>query len=145
LAACPFCGGEAKWLDEPVVWDEPFGLVVSHAQDCFLGPRMMAEWGNIITAWNQRADPLHTSALAAGYASVPDWVAAMVGENERLREALGLALDMLEPFEPGDSRAVSNEFVAMAAIHAGLTDRVGECITIIRTASAALTKGQPDV
>jgi hypothetical protein len=37
-------------------------------------------------------------------------------EGERMREALGLALDYLGDFEPGDSRTVSNEYVAMMAV-----------------------------
>ena len=41
-------------------------------------------------------------------------------ENEMLRQALKLAVDMLAPYEPGDSRAVSNEFVALAALLTGL-------------------------
>ena len=37
----------------------------------------------------------------------------------RLERALNLALDILGKREPPDSRAVSNEFVAMAAVSAG--------------------------
>ena len=40
-------------------------------------------------------------------------------ENTCLRKALSVALDMLFPFEPPDSRGVSDEFVAMAAIQCG--------------------------
>lgn len=40
----------------------------------------------------------------------------------RLERALNLALEILGKFEPGDSRAVSNEFVAMAAVSAGHED-----------------------
>ena len=38
-----------------------------------------------------------------------------------LRKALRLALARLIKFEPGDSRAVSDEYVAMAAVEAGDT------------------------
>jgi hypothetical protein len=51
-----------------------------------------------------------------------------------LELALGLALDWLIQYEPGDSRAVSNEFVAMASILAGIPDRIDECRKIIRDA-----------
>jgi len=51
-----------------------------------------------------------------------------------LRLALGWALDQLVEFEPGDSRAVSDVFVAAAAIQAGLTDRLDECRAILTNA-----------
>lgn len=60
-----------------------------------------------------------------------DRLAAEVG---RLREALNLALCWLVKNEPGDSRAVSNEFVAMAAVHGGYEN--DECMAIIRAALA---------
>jgi hypothetical protein len=59
------------------------------------------------------------------------------GASERVADlelALDLALRHLIRFEPGDSRAVSDEFVAMAAIQCGLFDRLGECRDIIRAA-----------
>ena len=40
--------------------------------------------------------------------------------EERLGRALDLALAMLIKHEPGDSRAVSNEFVALATVAAGI-------------------------
>ncbi len=55
LKPCPFCRGEARWVEDHGRFDEPFGLVVEHAEDCFLGNRMMAEWKHIIAAWNNRA------------------------------------------------------------------------------------------
>jgi len=66
-------------------------------------------------------DPLHTSALAAGYASVPDWVAAMVGE---IRD---LARDLAE----------------YPCKTAGPEDMEPGCCGPCR-ARATLTKGQPD-
>lgn len=42
-------------------------------------------------------------------------------ENDCLRKSLSLALDRLFKFEPPDSRAVSDEFVAMAAVQGGDT------------------------
>lgn len=53
-------------------------------------------------------------------------------EIVNLREALGLALVYLERFEPGDSRAVSDEFVALAAVQCGLGDDA--CMAVIRRA-----------
>jgi hypothetical protein len=44
-------------------------------------------------------------------------------ENARLRKALHVALLMLEPYEPKDSRAVSNEFVALATVDCGIDDK----------------------
>lgn len=48
-----------------------------------------------------------------------------------LEQALNLALAWLIRLEPGDSRAVSNEFVAMSAIQCGQTERLNECRQII--------------
>lgn len=53
-----------------------------------------------------------------------------------LQLALDLALAWLVRYEPSDSRAVSNEFVAMAAIACGQNDNLDECRRIIRTALA---------
>ena len=50
-----------------------------------------------------------------------------------LRAALGLALKYLERYEPPDSRAVSNEFVAMASVAADCEN--DECMQIIHAAS----------
>ncbi len=51
-------------------------------------------------------------------------------------KALDLALCYLGKFEPGDSRAVSNEFVAMAAIATG--DFNDDCIAIVDAAAAVI-------
>jgi hypothetical protein len=64
--------------------------------------------------------------------------ATLLREQERrmadLQMVADLALNTLTQFEPGDSRAVSDEFVAMAAIQCGQTDRLDECREIIRAA-----------
>jgi hypothetical protein len=54
-----------------------------------------------------------------------------------LQEALDLALDILGAMEPGDSRAVSNHYVAMACVAAGKTD--DEVMRCIRETRALLT------
>lgn len=59
----------------------------------------------------------------------------LVAEIERLKEALSLAVQMLFPYEPGDSRAVSDEFVALAAVDCGLAD--DKCMKVIRDSLAA--------
>lgn len=52
--------------------------------------------------------------------------------NSELRRALALALTYVEHLEPPDSRAVSDEFVAMAAmIHGDTSD---EAVAIIDSA-----------
>jgi hypothetical protein len=53
-----------------------------------------------------------------------------------LELALELALAWLSRFEPGDSRAVSDEFVAMAAILCEARTDHDECRQIIRDAIA---------
>jgi hypothetical protein len=50
----------------------------------------------------------------------------------QLQAALDLALSWLAPHEPGDSRAVSPEFVAMAAVASGAADDA--CMTVIHDA-----------
>lgn len=49
-------------------------------------------------------------------------------ERDRLQKALDLALQMLSSIEPGDSRAVSNEFDAIALVSCGLADRRSDSI-----------------
>ena len=41
---------------------------------------------------------------------------------EQLKNALSVALGMLAPYEPGDSRAVSDEFVALATVECEIDD-----------------------
>mgnify|MGYP001616822695 CR=1 FL=1 len=47
----------------------------------------------------------------------------------KLDMALKLALKMLAPYEPPDSRAVSKEFVALAAISANIDNE--KCLEIV--------------
>lgn len=61
-------------------------------------------------------------------------------EISDLREALGLALAYLSRFEPGDSRAVSDEFVAMAAVQCGIGDDA--CMAIINRALSRFDAGE---
>ena len=53
---------------------------------------------------------------------------------DELLLALDVALNILIKFEPGDSRAVSDEFVAMASVAAGITNE--QCIEILNKAIA---------
>jgi acyl-CoA reductase-like NAD-dependent aldehyde dehydrogenase len=46
----------------------------------------------------------------------------MLPTYQQLKLALDLACNMLVIHEPPDSRAVSNEFVALAAVQSGLVD-----------------------
>lgn len=65
----------------------------------------------------------------------------LVARIEALEAALGLALGYLIQSEPGDSRAVSDEFVAMAMIHEGISPE--KALPIIKAAAAALTPEAP--
>lgn len=55
-------------------------------------------------------------------------------EVARLREALGLGLQMLFAHEPPDSRFVSAEFVALAEVECGIADDAA--MSVIRAALA---------
>lgn len=69
---------------------------------------------------------------------------ALATKNARiaaLEAALNLALEILVKFEPGDSRAVSNEFVAMAAVACNLDDQTA-AQELIRTALSAQPGGE---
>jgi len=55
---------------------------------------------------------------------------------EALDAALGLALERLGAMEPGDSRAVSDEYVAMAAVACDLDD-LDSSLAIIRVARSS--------
>jgi hypothetical protein len=60
----------------------------------------------------------------------------MTNREAELREAFVLAVNMIMANEPGDSRAVSNEAVALAAVAFG--DTSPEVMNVIR---AALNSG----
>lgn len=89
-------------------------------------------------AADRATGPSDLSRCASSQSSVPS-AGDMSQRIDDLRLALGFALDKLIQFEPPDSRAVSNEFVAMAAIHAGFDDRLDECRQIIRDAASAMS------
>ena len=55
--------------------------------------------------------------------------------SEKYKLALELALILLFKYEPGDSRAVSDEFVAMAAIHSD-ANTSDDCVELVRRAIA---------
>ena len=59
LLACPFCGGEAvsREYDERNPY-EPFGLIIAHAEDCFLA--LHSSYDEYETRWNTRADAAPT-------------------------------------------------------------------------------------
>lgn len=63
-------------------------------------------------------------------------IADMQWRIEELTAALDLALSYLAPRERGDSRAVSNEFVSMAAILSGGEANL-EALSIVKAALAA--------
>lgn len=53
-------------------------------------------------------------------------------DYEQLQAGLNLAVAMLAPYEPPDSRAVSDEFVALAALSVGHADK--RVMDVIRSA-----------
>ena len=64
--------------------------------------------------------------------------ARLSAELAKVEEALDLALDYLGELEPGDSRAVSNEYVAMLGVLCGVEpNKPGEDLEIIRAAKKA--------
>ena len=70
-------------------------------------------------------------------------LSAKDAELAKAREALDLALDYLGELEPGDSRAVSNEYVAMLGVLSGAEpNNPGEDLEIIRAAKKARTARQ---
>lgn len=86
----------------------------------------------IRAAWKQ----LHRAVAEAGDVAVLNAAElyAVKQERDQLREALTLAVNLLAVNEPGDSRAVSDEFVALAAVSTGDASR--EVMAIIRAANA---------
>jgi hypothetical protein len=67
-------------------------------------------------------------------------LATLRDDNARLREAIALAVGMLAQDEPGDSRAVSNEFVALAAVECGIAN--DDDWAVIRAALAPQEPGR---
>lgn len=74
------------------------------------------------------------AAIAPAFTAAHTAAADAETEVEGLRAALGLALAILGRNEPPDSRAVSDEFVAMAAVHSGTWDSA--CLATIEEATA---------
>lgn len=70
------------------------------------------------------------------YGANAKYIVDAVNSHEPLKAALDLALAYMSKFEPGDSRAVSDEFVAMAAVAAG--DFSEPVMLVIRNATLAL-------
>lgn len=66
----------------------------------------------------------------------------MEKRESNLTEALNLALDLLYPSESGDSRAISNEFVAMGAVLCGIED--DKTMEVIRVQLAHFKKVAED-
>lgn len=62
LAACPFCGGEAAWVEDTGAIGKPFGLVVNHALGCMMAGLTDFDRTAIIAAWNTRTP----APIAAG-------------------------------------------------------------------------------
>jgi hypothetical protein len=58
---------------------------------------------------------------------------------EQLTRALSLAVDMLSIYEPPDSRAVSDEFVALACVDCGSVE--GRVMDVIDAALALRKSG----
>lgn len=114
LKPCPFCGGEADFesvgMDSRTVW---YRVVCSTGCCAGSAPHETCEEATV--AWNTRADT----------------ITALEAENQRLLDALSVAMKKLTPGIPGDSRAVPDWFVACAAVQCGLDDddgRVAECL-----------------
>jgi len=63
LKPCPFCGGVAKFVDDPGVCDVPFGLVVHHSGDCFFDMSLCTD-AKQIERWNTRASSTASSVGA---------------------------------------------------------------------------------
>jgi len=80
LKPCPFCGAQAKWVEDNGNFDTPFGLVTEHADACFLSGCMMPpEWETIIAAWNTRAIPAPAfDAIPAGQPSRIDAIGTAI-------------------------------------------------------------------
>lgn len=78
--------------------------------------------------------PTIAQSLASRDAKHALEIAGRDARIQALEAALSLAVCMLAPYEPGDSRAVSDEFVTLAAIDCGLPDTEGAYAKIISDA-----------
>lgn len=87
-----------------------------------------AAGGGKEAAWLAMRDTLIGHSRAAVSAAL----SSQAAEIAEMRMALSLAVNMLSQYEPGDSRAVSDEFVALAAVQCGLGDERSDAV--IRTA-----------
>lgn len=90
-----------------------------------------AERPRNLDAMNAELDKRLSDSIAAVNRGIDD----LLQENAAVRDALSLAVNMLAPLEPGDSRAVSDEFVALASVACG--DMRQEVMDIIRARLSA--------
>jgi hypothetical protein len=127
-------------LGGPDGLEPPSRLHASHAiPSAILYATVVRGFAVLREAKRAGKDSAHWPRLSPGEAG--NIFTALDEAVERVRDlelALGLALDSLIQHEPGDSRAVSDEFVAMAVIAAGQTERLDECRNIIRSAAIAM-------
>lgn len=118
---CPFCGGVDIRSTEHSEPRSPTGLLYSMC--CYnCGATFPNRYKRqlLVNNWNRRAgpDPERTSLVA----------------SLQIEASLTLAVNMLSKHESGDSRAVSDEFVALAAMSVG--DRSPKVFAVINNALA---------
>ncbi len=97
-----------------------------------------SEWLLAYVAFEGLDLPANDAVESYIAAASPSTILALLNALDRQNEALGLALSYLIKFEPPDSRAVSDEFVAMAAVHAFPDQPEEKAMDIIRSAKSAL-------
>lgn len=106
-------------------------------------PPLQAWWIATKRAWQFGGERWHRStnwmrdnrAVYLGPCITPAERDALAARVAQVEPALKVAVAMLSCREPGDSRAVSDEFVALAAVECGCAD--AECMRVIDTALAA--------
>ncbi|MEN6548928.1 MAG: hypothetical protein ABFE07_23025 [Armatimonadia bacterium] len=88
---CPFCGGKAVWREYDERYpSDAYGLIVDHAQDCFLSFHRSFDIGR--KAWGERATLSRVPVAAwPGEDELRELRQALVNHNDVLRSAHAVA------------------------------------------------------
>jgi hypothetical protein len=124
LKPCPFCGGVAKFVDDPGVCDVPFGLVVDHSGDCFFDMSLCTD-AKQIERWNTRASSTASSVGA-------DALAHLESEARRFAGFYKPNSDMANTLN-----ILGNKIAALAAISTAQVDET-ERVTVPREPTEAM-------
>lgn len=119
LLPCPFCGGAAVRKPDPGKLNEMFGLIVEHADGCFLGLVVYASDEAVDAAWSCRAaTPTDQDTVVF----VQEWMMSGDHEADQWHRDFASAIDARSCPAPTDQRRLVGELVEALSKGGALTD-----------------------